>query len=617
MDSNNNNNNNLPVSQTTSNTQQMAQPNDQSLQQSFQVIQQQAYPQQQSFQVIQQQALPQQQSFQILQGQAPPLQQQQALPLHQQQAFPDARSYPIAQLPDHHLLYGGRVHANYPLYELPSIKYVEDFSYGDDEPLKPQETTTTTTEEETTTSLTTEQVENAIKLSLRLKKKTLQSSSFTEQALPMLVSLSVDNIKTAKRTPLDLVCVIDNSGSMRGEKIALVRNTFQYLLQYLSDSDRLSIVIFDHEASRLFPLIRITEENKDKILQKVATITERGGTNIARGMKHAFEILKQRRERNPLSSVVLLSDGHDKGAQDRVAQELEKAGEDVKDTTIHTFGFGNDHDPQLMTDIAAHRSGNFYFIQKLDTVDEAFVDCLGGLLSCVGQNVSIKIKPEQSQVLNGVEFTQAFGEAAMWTKDGDMYITKIANLISGKQRDFVLEVKVPVNKKELQDNEKNIVIATAEADITGLDGQHIIKKADLSITLLNEVEEVKDEEEDDREVMKNFYRLKGALLLNEAITLAAQKNNDEAKKQLENFKEELSNSFLKEEQFIKNLIKDIDQAIVNVSPQVYAEFGKHFLMENARAQMHQMSNLQSANCYQNTLQRDLLNDVKSQKSSNK
>jgi len=397
--------------------------------------------------------------------------------------------------------------------------------------------------------------------------------------------------------------------------MALVRNTFQYLLQYLRDSDRLSIVIFDDNAQRLFPLICATEENKQKILEHVSSITDCGGTDIARGMNHAFEILKQRRERNPLSSIFLLSDGLDGGAQQAVSQRLENAGEDLKDVTINTFGFGDDHDPQLMTDIAALRDGNFYFIQKLDTVDEAFVDCLGGLLSCIGQNVSIKIKPEQSDVLKGVEFTQAFGEASMWNKDGDLYITKINNLISGKQRDFVLELKIPVNTKELQDHEKNVIVASAEADITGLDGKHIIKKAELVITLLNEVEEVKDEEQDDKEVMNNFYRLKGAMLLNEARKLADQGQNEEAKKKLESFKEELSNSFLKNEQFIENLIKDIDQAIVNVSPQVYAHVGKHFLMENARAQMHQMSNLASANCYQNAYQADLLSDVKYQKST--
>ena len=51
--------------------------------------------------------------------------------------------------------------------------------------------------------------------------------------------------------------------------------------------------------------------------------------------------------------------------------------------TINSFGFGNDHDSALMTEIAALRDGNFYFIEKLDLVDECFVDALGGLFSVV------------------------------------------------------------------------------------------------------------------------------------------------------------------------------------------------------------------------------------------
>ena len=31
--------------------------------------------------------------------------------------------------------------------------------------------------------------------------------------------------------------------------------------------------------------------------------------------------------------------------------------------TIHTFGFGKDHDSKLMTDIARLKNGNFYYIE--------------------------------------------------------------------------------------------------------------------------------------------------------------------------------------------------------------------------------------------------------------
>ncbi len=49
--------------------------------------------------------------------------------------------------------------------------------------------------------------------------------------------------------------------------------------------------------------------------------------------------------------------------------------------TINCFGFGLRHDPALMSEIAKEGDGAFYFIEKLEQVDEVFVDALGGLFS--------------------------------------------------------------------------------------------------------------------------------------------------------------------------------------------------------------------------------------------
>lgn len=330
--------------------------------------------------------------------------------------------------------------------------------YDDDEPLLEQQTPTQTAQGKE--QLSEEEVENAIQLSLRLKRKIVQSSSFNNQTFPMLVSLAVDNLKTSSKAPIDLVCVIDQSGSMNGEKIELVQNTFNYLLNYLGDSDRISIVVFNSGAAKILSLTRTTTEAKGKILQTVKGIMASGGTNINAGLVEAFKILKHRKHQNPVSSIFLLSDGLDRSAMGSVPKSLVNYNV-PDDITINTFGFGNNHDPQLMNDIADQRDGNFYFIEKLDTIDEAFVDCLGGLLSSIGQNVIIKIKPEQSEALEGVEILKAYGDQARWAKEGQIFITKLSSLITGTKKDFVLELSLPKNTKELQDHEKKIKVASA------------------------------------------------------------------------------------------------------------------------------------------------------------
>lgn len=63
------------------------------------------------------------------------------------------------------------------------------------------------------------------------------------------------------RAPIDLVCVVDQSGSMGGEKIALLRKTLIDIVNQLSELDRLAIVSFNSDAfDRSHGLKRITQE---------------------------------------------------------------------------------------------------------------------------------------------------------------------------------------------------------------------------------------------------------------------------------------------------------------------------------------------------------------------
>jgi len=478
-----------------------------------------------------------------------------------------------------------------------------------DEKLDKQSFITTGETQETTN------IENAIKLSLNLKRTIIQSNSFNQQSFPLLVSLSVDNLKTSQRVPVDLVCVIDQSKSMEGEKISLVKKAFESLFSFLGEDDRLSIITFNTQATLISQLVRMKKQNKFDILTKLQHIRPFQGTHILSGLELAFQLLKARRYKNPVSSIFLLSDGRD--GQYKTAEKVKAKMSDYaleKEVTIHTFGFGEDHDPKLMSDISSFGDGNFYFVDQLNTVDEAFVDCLGGLLSSVGQNVVIKVKPQDSDVLKDVKILKAYGESSIWSNSHGTFTTQMSSLVSGSQKDFLLELSIPSNQKELTDEQKIIKVATAEADVTDFNGNHIVKKADLSITLLNELEEMKSEDEaDHKEVLKHFYRLKSASVLEESRQLADKSDYENAKKLLNNLKEELMNCSLKNEQFIKNLVQDIQQAIFNIDPNVYKIRGKHGMYESIRAHTHQRSNLKSVNCYQNATQFQMLQEVRSQK----
>jgi uncharacterized protein with von Willebrand factor type A (vWA) domain len=47
------------------------------------------------------------------------------------------------------------------------------------------------------------------------------------------------------RVPVDLVCVVDQSGSMQGDKIRLLKDTLNYIIDQMGSLDRLAIISFD------------------------------------------------------------------------------------------------------------------------------------------------------------------------------------------------------------------------------------------------------------------------------------------------------------------------------------------------------------------------------------
>lgn len=100
-----------------------------------------------------------------------------------------------------------------------------------------------------------------IKLEIKSTQKVIRLDPKNDQRVPVMVSIKsfddkkkepkegVESVKAPEtknqRPGIDLICVIDVSGSMSGEKIELVKKSMSYLLELLSENDRLSIITFE------------------------------------------------------------------------------------------------------------------------------------------------------------------------------------------------------------------------------------------------------------------------------------------------------------------------------------------------------------------------------------
>lgn len=126
--------------------------------------------------------------------------------------------------------------------------------------------------------------------------------------------------------------------------------------------------------------------------------------------------------------------------------------------SIHTFGYGSDHDPKLMKNIANFRDGNFFYIDKLETLDEAFASCLGGLFSVIAEEVNITIKSKMKGIFADVKIIKAFGDITIYNKEKDEYNIKLSQFLSGISKNFVMEINVPIIKQKVGDLDRNQVL---------------------------------------------------------------------------------------------------------------------------------------------------------------
>ena len=258
---------------------------------------------------------------------------------------------------------------------------------------------------------------------------------------PLDVSLSSED-KITKVKPVDLVCVLDKSGSMRGNAIKFAEESLKYLINLMDESDRFAFVIFDDTARVRFGLTRVTEENKTLLLNLVG-VGASGGTNIYEGLVEGVNILLREdySSGDRVASMILLSDGYD--SYGWVIRNFQFYMQYKKiDFTIHTFGYGTSFDYQTLTKIALMGDGSFFNIAQLSDIGDAFLKIYGSLSTVMNINIQLTIQSNYNIVkVYGIE--DMYEANLVNDTIPSSFNVKISQVIYGKKYDFVLLVDIP------------------------------------------------------------------------------------------------------------------------------------------------------------------------------
>ena len=216
-----------------------------------------------------------------------------------------------------------------------------------------------------------------------------------------LVRLGVQGrrVPSDKRTPSNLVFLIDVSGSMQdANKLPLLKDGMELLVEQLDENDRVAIVVYAGAAGLVLP--STPGDRKQQLFQALDRLAAGGPTNGGAGIGLAYDTAAAHFIKGGTNRVILATDGDfnvgvtDEGALTRLIEEKAVTGVFL---SVLGFGTGNYNDTGLEA-LAHHGNGNYAYIDTIREARKVLVEEMRGTLVTIAKDVKIQVEFNPAEV---------------------------------------------------------------------------------------------------------------------------------------------------------------------------------------------------------------------------
>lgn len=213
---------------------------------------------------------------------------------------------------------------------------------------------------------------------------------------------------TEQRLPTHSILLIDASESMLdSNKLENVKHSASMVLNFLGATDKMSIVTFGEDATRVIAAASCAPEAKPVLEKKIRDLVVNGCTNLSAGLLAVRRILEEQAagpDATIKTGLLLLTDGHanrgdaSAGGLQRILASLREAWPGL---TTNVVGYGLDHNVDLLKSMAEQSQGSYSVVESREGAATVIGDMLGTLFSCVAQQVVVRVpgglRPEGTQ----------------------------------------------------------------------------------------------------------------------------------------------------------------------------------------------------------------------------
>ncbi len=205
--------------------------------------------------------------------------------------------------------------------------------------------------------------------------------------------------EVADRPPLNLVFLIDTSGSMnQPNKLPLLKQSFRMMLSQLRPEDQVAIVTYAGSAGQV--LAPTPAGERATILAALERLNAGGSTAGQAGLQQAYATAAAMSEDGEVSRVILATDGDfNVGLSNPDALKDYIAGKRETGTYLSVLGFGRGNlDDTTMQALAQNGNGTAAYIDTLSEAQKVLVDQLTGALFPIANDVKIQVEFNPARV---------------------------------------------------------------------------------------------------------------------------------------------------------------------------------------------------------------------------
>ena len=208
--------------------------------------------------------------------------------------------------------------------------------------------------------------------------------------------------RTWRREPLNLVAVVDKSGSMQGQPLDTVKRSLQQIVSQMTLRDQLAIVLYgDRSHVHLSPT---PLAQRSAVLAAIAAIQSAGSTAMEEGLRVGFAVAGQSKPRfKGVTRLMLFTDERPNvGATDEdsfmgMAREGSRRG-----IGMTTVGVGTHFGAELATAVSSVRGGNLVFFPDVNEMTRRFQRDFDTLVTELAHDMKLVVQPAPGYQLVGL-----------------------------------------------------------------------------------------------------------------------------------------------------------------------------------------------------------------------